>query len=187
MKKRLLEGLTILLLVSGGLYWYSCSHSVKSTAALYALSFISKQRYSDYAVEFTYPASWQVSEMPVEGSEVLHHVSYCEPGNRIHGFVQVWAAGENWEQFLKDSIARAPADGTQIEDVSMKPGKIGDKEGYLVTYTRAGKRGTAAAREFFFIRDKRVYRTSLFAPKQSWSDKDIEIFNDLVSSLRVKY
>ncbi|MTI81215.1 MAG: hypothetical protein FH758_10055 [Firmicutes bacterium] len=185
MFKRFLEGLFLLCLIAGGFYWYSSSYNLTPNTALFALATADDQHYSDYALEFTCPDGWQVSKEEVEGKEILHHVTYIDPGGRSHGFVQIWAASKPLEKFLKESL-NSPADVDLVKNLNMKPCQLGTKEGYLVSYERSAK-DQVVAKEFFFVRDKCIYRISLFVKEGNWSENDEEVFNELVSSLTVKY
>lgn len=184
--KRLFEGLFLLLLIAGGFLWYNSSYKITPNAALSALSESSSQQYSDYVLEFSYPVGWQVEKMNISGNEVLHHVNYYDPAGSAHGFIQVWAASKPLKQFLNESL-HSPASSSKLQNFSMMPSRVGDKEGYLIAYERESKDRVMVAREFFFTKYKRVYRVSLFVPKENWVSEKENVLKEMTASLKLKY
>jgi ribosomal protein L19 len=175
----------LLILLLGGFFWYYHSQNLSATTAFYSMSFTNQDRYSDNMVEFVYPANWQVDQQQVDGDEILHHVNYREPEKQVMGYVQVWAALSPLPEFLRESRDSSAAKA-DIKNFSMKQLQADQYQGYLLAYERNGSQNSFVAREYFFEKDKRIYRISLFVGKESWGNYYQEIFDQLVASFTIK-
>ena len=147
------------------------------------------QKFSTYTsltgkFSFRYPSAFTISEKEFPGSEILYHIDFSDNQNIVHGLVQVWEIPYSLSDFLSKSKETSNLKFKSFKSIQVK---VDDKDGYLWDYVIYSKENiTYKAFEYFFEKEGKVYRISMFAPETQWSKTDENTFWKMVKSFEVK-
>mgnify|MGYP000891194929 CR=1 FL=1 len=143
--------------------------------------------YSSLKGKFTfkYPSIFALSEQEFPGSEILYHIDFNDAQNITHGLVQVWNLPYSLTDFLNKSKETSTLHFKNFESIQAK---VDDKDGYLWDYIISTNDDNIyyKALEYFFEKDGRIYRISMFSPESQWSKYKESIFWKMVKSFRVE-
>lgn len=147
------------------------------------------QKFSTYSslmgkFSFKYPSAFTLDEQEFPGSEILYHIDFRDALNITHGLVQVWSIPYSLKDFLDKS---KESSNMQFKSFNSIQAKVDEKDGYLWDYVAySDDNSNYKALEYFFEKEGRVYRISLFAPETQWSKTDESTFWEIVKSFEVK-
>lgn len=143
--------------------------------------------YSSLKGKFTflYPSIFSLNEQEFPGSEILYHIDFNDKENTVHGLVQVWNLPYSLLDFLYKSKDNSLSN---FSDFKFVRANIDDKQGYLWDYLVSTNENAKAykAMEYFFEKDKRIYRISFFSPLSEWSKSKENVFWKMVKSFKVE-
>lgn len=147
------------------------------------------QKFSTYSsltgkFSFKYPSAFTINENEFPGSEILYHIDFSDAQNITHGLVQVWEIPYSLSDFLSKSKETSNLEFKNFKSIQAK---VDDKDGYLwdyVIYSNDNK--THKALEYFFEKEGRIYRISIFAPEAQWSRTDENTFWKMAKSFEVR-
>ncbi|HHV97491.1 MAG TPA: hypothetical protein GXX37_13680 [Clostridiaceae bacterium] len=148
-----------------------------------------RQKFSTYTslkgkFSFKYPSAFSVIEKEFPGSEILYHIDFSDNQNVIHGLVQVWEIPYSLNDFLNNSKETSNLEFKSFKSAQVK---VDDKDGYLWDYViYSNDNNTYKALEYFFEKEGRIYRVSMFAPEAQWSKADENTFWKMVKSFEVR-
>ncbi len=153
---------------------------------------VEKQAYKTYSAldgkfSFKLPSDWKAWNETFGGNEIIYHMYFVAPDNRLHGMVQVWKLEKPLKQFLEESKKSAVGviDFKYYNIKEIMPNK---KKGYLIEYSRAVDDGKyIKAQEAFIEGDaNEVYRLSFYSNENDWKSYYPLIFNKVLKSFEIK-
>ncbi len=124
-------------------------------------------------ITFNYPLGWAIRTERNFGGEILESTSFASPDKTVHGFVQVMEFPKPVPEYIAEAQKNMVSGYDSLE---FKETTAGDKQGYVLTYKRGTGDTRSAATEYFFTRNKKVYRFSYFFPERlaEQYEKDFE-------------
>lgn len=153
---------------------------------------IEKLLYKSYSAmqgnfKFQLPDTWITRSSTFSGGEILYHLYFISPDNKLNGFVQVWSLQKPLKQFIEESkkAAVGPVDFKYFKTREIMSGR---KRGYLIDYVRANDSGQYYRGYEAFIEggQNHVYRVSFFVDEKNWKQYYIIMFNRIIQSFAIK-
>lgn len=132
---------------------------------------------------FEYPSAFELNERQFSRSEILYHVDFSEKNKGIHGFVQIWNISSDLKAFLEESKNNSILD---FKNFDSSPFTLNEMPGIFWNYTVRGNDHTDyRGNEAFLQNGSSMYRISWFMPENTWSQAQLNIFWDIVKSLKI--
>ncbi len=112
--------------------------------------------------KFNYPQGWLLRSETNYGGEIIETIHFTSPDRAAHGFVQVMVLAKPVQEYLQESQKNmAPGcDSLQVKQVT-----AGGNPGFLLSYKQGRGVSRTVAAEYFFEKNKKVYRFSYFYPE----------------------
>lgn len=134
--------------------------------------------------EFKYPSIFKVSQQKFPGSEILYHIDFLNKKDKSYnGFVQVWNIPTSLEQFLEAS----KEDSTnEFINFTSKKITVNNLTGYFWDYEMESATEKYKCLEVFLSKGSTMYRISYYIPEKKYSQKDYDMFFNIVNSFKVK-
>ncbi len=136
----------------------------------------------DKELSFEYPDIFTAYSRNFSGGEILEHVDLLTENTRIHGFVEVWDIKTSLPVYLEK--AKAAFSGSVK---NFKESISSDNTDKVIweydVYSDSG--AVTHVKQYFFKTDGKLIVASLFAPREEWSKKYDEMFEEIKNSVKL--